>query len=358
MTRRSYKRRKSHRRRSRKRHVERFDLHDCSKKEMRIIEALNNPHHKKHAFEIVCIHHSKNPRAKNLFLMGGFTEGTVELEALDDKVWMAEILDTIDLYRTNVYIVRWDSRPLTYLVHHMLTLAVTTFTFLATLGISKHTLSSVPKFFGWLISHYIVFMALYFALSFKRAKKAGQLLANFLMHSNYCDVVNHASNVILLGHSLGGKIAVECLNELYLNGYYGKKSLVSKAILFGTAEYNHLHRAKIWKNASKSTTHKSVNVYNTRDKILKHGLGKAAKLMLIGWFKHSKNIAGVSKVLGFNNFNATREMSLPVKKRCSRYPEGSQGVCKIGNTQGHNYTAITAWLLRQPMIRKNGVDLK
>lgn len=327
---------------------QRFQFRECSRNQL---SQINNSTIKKpkDIFQIVCVHNSKNPKATNLFLIGGLINGRFELSELDDILWMAAVIDTIDLNQTNIFIVQWDSRSIRTIFNDTKRFFTEKGNIPLLLGL---TASAIFKKTALLVI--FLFMFFYFGTTYYKAKSAGKLLANFIEKFNS----KRSKPCILVGHSLGGKLIVDCLGQLYSRGYSEDKSLVKKAIILGTAEYNDKYDPTLWNNASRATIYRSVNVYNPRDKLLSLGFGKVGKFIGIGLLGDSRDIAGLTSVGGFDNLNCAPEMYKSVQERCRDYSRGSQDICRHGNFWGHNYTSIIDWIFKQPEVREHGLVLK
>ena len=340
------RRRRSNRRKSKKKL--RFKFNECSNRQVSNITkaTIKKP---KDIFEIVCVHNSGNSKVTNLFIIGGLINGRFELSELDDILWMAALIDIVDLTQTNIFIVQWDSRSIRTIFNDTKRFFQEQRNIPLLLGL---TASIVFKKTVLLVV--FLFMFYYFGTTYYKAKSAGKLLANFIENFK----PKKHSRTVLVGHSLGGKVIVDCLAELYQRGYSEEKSLVSKTVILGTAEYNDRYDPILWNNASRATIYRSVNVYNPRDKLLSIGFGKVGKLIGIGIMGDSKDIAGLTSVGGFDNLNCSSEMYRPVNERCKEHPPGAQDICRHTNFWGHNYTSMIEWIFKQSIVKEHGLAIK
>ncbi len=262
-------------------------------------------------FGIKCLHNSNSLFPVNIFLSPGYNNGIIDSVTLwneQDTKWMTQLIYMLDIEQVNLYLINWDSTGLKYITPNRGVL-------------------------------YDLYKAS-FPGSYNNAEITGSKLAKFLT------IFNHKGDnkVILIGHSLGSKIILNCLNNLYNMGYYkGKKyPIVDLAILLGTTEFVSNVNTN---NISKTTIYKSVNVYNTADKILIYIVGIFYQMSLFNIY----NVVGLSSLSKFHNINCMRQINWDDKKRCNN------GKCITNTNYGHNYTTIIWWIFSHKVIRQYNI---
>jgi hypothetical protein len=276
---------------------------------------INKLYKTDNVFGIECLHNSSNPNPINIFLMPGYNNGLLDAELLwnDEELrWISQLISILDLNQVNLYLLHWKSTGLKYVTA------------------SRTILSELyhASFPG----------------SYHNAELTGYKLAKFL------DIFNPKGNnkVVLIGHSLGSKIILSCLSELFKMGYSKKQKypIVDLVILLGSTEFtNKVDTNKI----SQATVHKSINVYSTDDKILKYIVGFFYQMSLFNIY----NVVGLGPLSRFYNLNSTKLLNSVDKKRCKEEKK-----CKdIG--YGHDYSSIIWWIFSHKIISQyNLIPLK
>ena len=262
-----------------------------------------------------CINYSKTS-LKTVIFIGGYITGNVGEKKLDDFLWITKIINKLDIEHTNIFIVNWDSKSITSVIKQFITSNIGIFDF--------------SNFFKYMIINTS------FTDAYKKSIEAGKKLAKAIVLLNE----NGYNNITLIGHSLGGKIAIETMNNLYTMGYSdtGKYDpIVSNIILLGAAAY--INEEKI-KHVRKTIVHNCINVYNPQDNVLKLGLGIISSILLMKLHNiNSGKIAGIKKLKYFTNIN------------CSTIMHNDMHNMSIKTLVGHNYIFIIDWLLNQKIIK-------
>lgn len=273
----------------------------------KIIKMINDTYKGDKIFDIKCLYNSKKQNASNIFFVPGYINGIIDPVTLwNDKeiTWIAQLISILDLEKTNLYLVQWDS------LH------------IRQLSLSKNILKDIYNSS--------------FPRSYYNAHIAGKKLGKFLSIFNG----KRRNKVVLIGHSLGSKIILDSLNELYTLGYSTDSMypIVNLVILLGTTEYgNKFNFDKI----SKTVIYKPISAYNTKDKILIFIFGLIYQMSL-----NVYNVVGLKRISKIDNINCTKQMNLPDEKRCN-------GKCIDGTNYGHNYSSIIKWIFNHRVIKRH-----
>jgi pimeloyl-ACP methyl ester carboxylesterase len=131
-----------------------------------------------------------------------------------------------------------------------------------------------------------------FKKAFKNAETTGVLLAKSLIKFRE----THSGPIYLFGHSLGGKISLECTDYMYAFNQH----IIDKLILLGTAEYT---GERVY-NAIE-VVGSITNCYNPNDGVLFYGLGIMSKILGIRRFNNPMNVIGIRSIEGFNNIDCS-----------------------------------------------------
>lgn len=204
--------------------------------------------------KVLSFYYEDDPSRPNVFLVCGYVSGTSRAEYISDTSWVQRALDVVGHKNANCFLVSWDNRTIDEIKRSIRRVLRMTDVFKAFAGLSDQLfLNSFSK-------------------KYNDTKVVGLFLCSLIKQYN----PTGSKKVILMGHSLGGKIVRECLQCLYDGGHYGHKSLVTKAIFLAAACSNEYY---LWVDASKATLRRSVSIYNPEDRVLRICFGYLHKLM-------------------------------------------------------------------------------
>jgi len=260
--------------------------------------------------KLICVNYSQ-ANTKTIIFIGGYVAGSTDINDLNDTHWMYHFINYINLKTHNVFVLNWDSRTLKEITQDYIL-------YTQTLLEEKQNFMNILK-----KSLFFYMKNASFPKAYVNSIITGEKLAKLLIKSKMMGIT-------LVGHSLGGKIVIECMNNLYKLGYSTEgnhKPFISNIIVLGASSY--INEEKI-RNVSKATLYKCINAYNTNDKILMYGLGIISRMLLLKLNVNPYNIVGIKKVDYFTNIDCTKHISK--------------------THFGHNYSNVIKWLVNHKEI--------